>query len=372
MVTTASQGGPRLVALLVAFAVVLSLGTGVAAAQSYQGAAGTIVVGPDETYDSIEGVAGTVIVRGTVTGDIAAAAGTVHVTETGHIGGDIEAAAGTVRIDGTVTGDVSVGGGTVEIGETAQIGGDLDVGAGYAAVHGTVDGSVTAGAEELVLGPTASVGGDFRYDAASFTRDPGASVSGSVVQDDSIGADTGPNADQFTLPSWVGVVYGLFANFLLGALLLAVFPSFSSRVADRIAESPATAGGVGILTLIAVPLVLVILLITIVGIPLSLVGAVAFGVTLWVATVYGQFAVGVWALSLADRDNRWLALAVGLIGFAILGGVPVVGWVFELLALLLGLGALALTLRESYQRRGNSAEGRQTTLDESGGDTTAV
>jgi cytoskeletal protein CcmA (bactofilin family) len=372
MITTASQNMARAAALLVAVALVLSLGTGVATAQSYQGAAGTIVVGPDETYDSIEGVAGTVIVRGTVTGDIAAAAGTVHVTEGGQVGGDIEAAAGAVRIDGTVTGDVSVAGGTVEIGETAQIGGDLDAGAGYVAVHGTIDGSVTAGAEELVLGPTATVGGDFRYDAASFTRDPGASVSGSVVQDDSIGDNAGPNADQFTLPSWVGAVYGLFVNFLLGALLLAVFPSFSARVADRIAESPVRSGGVGLLTLIAVPLVLVGLLLTIVGIPLSLVGAVAFGITVWVAVVYGQFAVGTWALSVAERDNRWLGLAVGLIGFALLGAVPVVGWVFELLALFFGLGALALTLRESYQRRGDSVDGRQTTLDEAGGDTTTI
>jgi cytoskeletal protein CcmA (bactofilin family) len=372
MVTKASPSGPGLAALLVAAAVVLSLGTGVAAAQSYQGAAGTIMIGPDETYDSIEGVAGTIIVRGTVTGDVDAAAGTVHVTEDGQVGGDIEAAAGTVRIDGTVTGNVSVVGGTVEIGETAQIGGDLDVGASYAAVHGTVNGSVSAGAEALVLGPTASVGGDFRYDAASFTRDPEASVTGNVVQDDSIGDEAGANADRFALPSWVGVVYGLLVNFLLGGLLLAVFPSFSSRVAARIAERPAASGGVGLLTLIAVPLVLVVLLLTIVGIPLSLVGAVVFGVTIWVAAVYGQFAVGAWALSRADRDNRWLALAVGLIGFAILGAIPVVGWVFELLALLLGLGALALTLRESYQRRGNSADGRQTTPDESGGDTTPV
>lgn len=372
MVSTPARRGRRLVAFLLAAAVILSLGTGVVAAQSYQGAAGTIVVGPDETYDSIEGVAGTIIVRGTVTGDIAGAAGTVHVTEGGQVGGDIAAAAGAVRVDGTVDGAVSVAGGTVEIGETAQIGGDLDVGASYVAIHGTVDGTVRAGAEEFVLGPTASVGGDVRYDAATFTRDPEAAVGGSVIRDESIGDSAGPDFAAFTPPSWAGVVYGLLANFLLGALLLAVFPSFSARVADRIADSPATAGGVGLLTLIAVPIVLVVLLLTIVGIPLSLVGAAAFGVTVWTATVYGQFAIGAWALSLADRPNRWLALTVGLVGFAILGAIPVVGWVFELLALLLGLGALALTLRESYQRRGNVADGRQTTLDEVDSDTTAA
>lgn len=368
-----SSGGLRAVTLALASLVLLSAVTGAAAAQSYQGASGTIIVGPDETYDSVEGVAGTIIVRGTVTGDIATAAGTVHVTETGEVGGNIEAAAGTVRIDGTVGGDVNVAGGTVEIGETAQIGGNLDAGAGYLALHGTVDGTVRAGAEEFVLGPTASVGGDVRYDAATFTRDPGAAVGGSVVQDESIGDSAGPDSGEFALPSWLGVVYGLFVNLLLGAILLVAFPSFSARVAERVAERPAKSGGVGLLTLVVVPIVLVVLLFTIVGIPLSLVGTIVFGVSAWVAVVYGQFAVGSWALSLADRENRWLALVVGLVGFALLGAIPVLGGLLELVAFLLGLGALALTLRESYRSRGEGSRGgRQTTLDESGGDTAAA
>ncbi|WP_424003141.1 bactofilin family protein [Haloarcula salina] len=362
-----SSGGRRAAALALASLVLLSAVTGVAAAQSYQGASDTIVVGVDESYDSIEGVAGTIIVRGTVTGDVAAAAGTIHVTESGEVGGNIEAAAGTVRIDGTVGGDVSAAGGTVEIGETAQIGGNLDAGAGFLAIHGTIGGSVSAGAEEIVVGPTASVGGDVRYDAATFTRDPEATVGGSVVQDESIGDSGGPDFGAFTLPSWLGVVYGLFVNLLLGAVLLAAFPSFSARVAERVGENPATSGGVGLLTLVGVPLVLVVLLFTIVGIPLSLVGAVAFGIAAWVAVVYGQFAVGSWALTLADRENRWLALVVGLVGFAILGAIPILGGLLELVAFLLGLGALALTLRESYRgRREESTGGRQATLDESG------
>jgi cytoskeletal protein CcmA (bactofilin family) len=372
MYSRLSTGGRRVAALALVSLLVLSTATGVAAAQSYQGAGDTIVVGVDETYDSIEGVAGTVVVRGTVTGDVAVAAGTVHVTETGEVGGNIEAAAGTVRIDGTVGGDVSAAGGTVEVGETAQIGGNLDAGAGFLAVHGTIDGTVRAGAEEIVLGPTASVGGDFRYDAATFTRDPEAAVGGSVVQDGSIGDSAGPDFGGFALPSWLGVVYGLFVNLLLGAVLLAAFPSFSARVADRVAESPAKSGGVGLLTLVVVPVALVVLLLTLIGIPLSLVGAVAFGIAAWVAVVYGQFAVGAWALSLADRDNCWLALVVGLAGFALLGAIPILGGLLELVAFLLGLGALALTLRESYRGRKKASGGRQTTLDESGSDTAAA
>lgn len=366
MCSRLSSGGRQVVTLAIVSLVLLSTVTGTVAAQSYQGASGTIIVGPGETVDSIAGVAGTIIVRGTVTGDVETAAGAVHVTETGRVGGDLEAAAGTVRIDGTVGGNVSVAGGTVEIGETAQIGGNLEAGAGFLAIQGTIDGTVRAGAEEFALGPTASVGGDVRYDAATFTRDSGATVSGSVIQDESIGDSAGPDSGGFTLPSWLGVVYSLLVNFLLGAILLAAFPSFSARVAGHVAERPAKSGGVGLLALVVVPIVLVVLLFTIIGIPLSLVGAVVFGVAAWVAVVYGQFAVGSWALSLTDRENRWLALVVGLVGFALLGVIPVLGGLLELVAFLLGLGALALTLRESYRNRGTKPSGgRQTTLDES-------
>ncbi|MBX0293546.1 bactofilin family protein [Haloarcula nitratireducens] len=358
----------RALAAALAAMLFLSVGTGVAAAQSFEGAADSIIVGPDESYDSVQGFAGTVIVRGTVTGDVSVASGTVHVTETGEVGGDVSAAAGTVRIDGTVGGDVSAAAGTVEISETARIGGNLESGASYISVDGAVEGDVAAGAETVVLGPNAVVGGEFRYDAETFRQDPAASVAGGVVRDDGIGSDAGPDFAEFAVPAWLGALYGLFVNLLLGVVLLAVFPAFSTRVADRVAGSPAKSGGVGLLTLIAVPLVLAVLVVTIVGIPLSLVGAFVFGVTAWVALVYGQYAVGAWALSLAGEDNRWLALLVGLVGFAVLGAIPIFGGLFQLVAFLLGLGALALALRETYRGRGeDTSGGRQTTLDESSG-----
>lgn len=361
----------RRLAVALAAVVVLAGTAGVAAAQSFQGAAETVVVGPDETYDSIEGIAGTVVVRGTVTGDVSAAAGTVHVAEGGTVQGDVEAAAGTVTIDGAVGGDVDTAGSTVTVGETGSIAGDLTAGATYLAIDGTVDGDLTAGAERIVLGPEASVGGTVRYDAETFSRAPGAAVGGSVVQDESLGQPADPD---LRIPGWLGALYGLLANLLLGVLLLAVFPAFSSRVADGVVERPLRSSGVGLATLLVVPVVLVVLLVTIVGIPLSLVGAVAFAVTVWVAVVYGQYALGAWALSFAGRENRWLALVLGVVGVTVLGAVPVLGALLDIAVLLLGLGALVLALRGAYDsRRGEGTRGgRQATLEEATGDTTAA
>jgi hypothetical protein len=125
-------------------------------------------------------------------------------------------------------------------------------------------------------------------------------------------------------------------------------------------------GGVGLLALVGVPVGLVLLVITLVGIPLAVVGAVAFAGAVWAGLVYGQYAVGVRALAAVDREGRWSALVVGLVGFALLGAVPILGGLLELGALLLGLGALVLGLREAYRRRsGDRPADRQSTLDES-------
>ena len=341
----------RLVVFAVVSLLILSSSIGVVAGQSTDTPSGVIVVEADETVDRIDAVAGSVVVRGTVTGDVSGVAGHVHVTESGQVDGSIETAAGAVRIDGTVAGDVATGSGHVEITDTARVGGNLDLGTGYLLVDGQVDGDVRANAERIVLGPNADVGGEFRYDAASFSQDPASTVAGGVVEDPELGGDTG---DEFAVPSWLGILYGLLANLLLGVLLLAVFPLFTADVAARVGDRPLVSGGVGLLTLVGVPILLLLVALTVVGIPLSLFAVVGFGAAIWIAVVLGQYALGAWALELAGVDNRWLALLVGLVAVALIGTVPILGAIVDLVVLLVGLGALAVSLRAQYQSRQGS------------------
>jgi len=359
-----TAGRRGLVAILVAV-LLLSTVTGVAAAQSVQGASATVVVEEGRTVSNVDALAGSIVIRGTVTGDVSGAAGTIHVAEDGRVEGSVSGAAGDVRIDGSVGGDVIAGSGHVRVTETATIGGDVAVGAEYVRIDGRVDGDVRVGAERIVLGPNANIGGEFRYTAAEFTRDPAATVAGGVAEDTDLRDGGGP----FRLPNWVGWGYGLLANLLLGAILLVLFPAFSARLAGRVSDEPAKTGGVGLLALVGGPILLTLVAITIIGIPLAVLGAIAFGLAIWVGVVYGQYAVGAWVLRRAGRDDRWLALVAGLVGFAVLDLIPVLGGLFVFGALLLGLGALALELRDSFRtRRRSGPRDRQTTFDESFGD----
>ncbi|QLG49785.1 bactofilin family protein [Natrinema halophilum] len=336
------------VVILIALVIISTIPIPVAA-QSGAQAGGTVVVEEGETVDELESFAGTVIVRGTVTGDVSAVAGDVTIASTGTVEGDLESAAGSVTIAGVVNGDVEIGAGSVEVTRDGTVGGTFTAGAGNVVVDGVLEGNAEIGAETIRLGETASIAGDLRYDGDLEGNTD--SVAGSIEEDSSLGVDVAPTVQPFAW--WIAAVYTLVVNLLLGAVLLALFPRFSDSVASTVATGPFRSGLIGLGVFVGIPVLLIALAITIVGIPLSIVGAIAFAFLLWIATVYGWFAVAAGIFRAVGIGNRWLALVVGLVVGAAVSRVPIVGGLLTFLVLLLGLGAIA---RGLYGHRRNIRE----------------
>jgi len=326
----------RTVVVLVAVWLLLAALPGVAAAQERSG--GTVVVEEGETVSEVNAVGGTIVVRGTVTGDVTGLAGNVVVE--GTVQGDLSVAAGNVRIAGEVQGDVSAGAGSVVLEEGGTVGGNFEAGAGNVRIDGAIQGDATVGAETITLGENASIAGSLTYDGELVgNRD---AVAGDVTEDPTIGVGLG----EVLLPIAAGVfaIYAFLFNLLLGAALLLLFPGFSEGVVDRVRTTPLRSGLLGLGFLVGVPLLLIALAITIVGIPFTILGAFVFAFVVWIALVYGRYAVGRWLLSIADVENRWAGLVTGLLVGAVLSVVPFVGGLFNTLVFLLGLGALAAGL----------------------------
>lgn len=334
------RNGPRrrpVAVLAVAFVVALAVLPGLAAADARAG--GTVIVAEGETVDGgLQATGGTVIVHGTVDGGLQVAGGSVLID--GTVNGPVEVVAGNVRIDGRIRGDVSATGGNVLVDRNAVVEGDLDAAAGNVVVGGVVGGDARLSAGSVILMPSASVRGDVEYAVGDDGRfdDRGAAVSGTVTRVE----DVSPDVVQFRgPPASILAAFGFVVNLLLGGLLLLVAPEFSAGVASRVTTKPVRMGAIGLLTLIAVPIALFVLAITIIGLPFALAAAVLFGLTLWVASVYGRFAIGTWLVGFAGVDDRWIALVVGLVVIGVLSRVPWIGWLFAGVAVLLGLGAIA-------------------------------
>ncbi|MFB6310945.1 MAG: polymer-forming cytoskeletal protein [Salinirussus sp.] len=349
----------RRMLLLIGIAVIaLSIAPGLAAAETRAG--GTVVIGAEETTGDLEVFGGDVVVRGTVDGDLRAFAGNVRIE--GTVTGDVEAAAGNVDISGTVDGNVRATAGNVQVGVDGVIRGQLEAGAGSVIIAGTV-GSLRAGAETISIAPTAAIRGDVEYDG-TLDRASEARIDGTVTRnpDLSIG---GP------IPQVADVVFSAYffiVNLIVGAILLIVFPRFSAGLADRTRNRPGMTGIVGLGTLIATPIILVLVAVTIVGIPLSLVGFLGYLAAIWLGIVYGRYVLGVWLLSLAGYANRWAALLLGLVVMVVVTRLPIIGGLADLAVLVWGLGALVMGLTAAYRNRraGGSNFEAESPDDESG------
>jgi cytoskeletal protein CcmA (bactofilin family) len=357
------QIGRRGIVLLVATVILVGMVPGVAAAEERTG--GSVTVGENETVsEDLTAIGGSIAVRGTVDGDIQAFGGDVVIEEGAEVTGDVQATAGSVRLNGNITGDVTVTSGYVSVGQPGSIGGVLNASTGSVVIAGSVDGDTKLGAESITLAPTATFGGDVEYnvgDDGEFTNNS-ASVAGEVSENPDLDAGGGFGFD-LGIPDFSGPVLGAFgfvSNLAIGALLLLVVPKTSGRIGETVSESPLVTGAVGLGTFIGVPITLGLVAITVVGIPIMFAGLAGYGIAIWLAGIYGRYAIGELVLSYTDVESRWAALGVGVVLVAVLVRlpIPIAPPVFELLVVpLLGLGAIAtLVYRFISGQRGSEPE----------------
>lgn len=156
--------------------------------------------------------------------------------------------------------------------------------------------------------------------------------------------------------------YGFVVNLLLGAVLLALLPRFSTRVAAPVAREPLRTGAFGLATSLVAPVVLALFGLSLFGIPLALVGAALLVALWWVGAVYGRFAAGMCLLAAVPRalaalgidsqpvTNRWAGLLVGVVVVALLTRIQYLGSVVDAAVVLLGAGALVRVAYRAYGR----------------------
>lgn len=342
MVSPPAVGGSSTGTWLLVGVVVLWTCCGTAAAaQSATGVGGTVVVESGERVASVEGVHGTVVVRGTVTGDVEGVAGTVRIAENGRVHGDVSGVAEEVVVAGRVDGVVDTTARRLAVTAGGRAG-SVDALAQSVRLAGRVDGTTVVGADTLSVSSAARLGGALVYDARAVDVAPGAAVAGERRVDDTI---VSTPAELGLQTRRGGVDAGSVAvSVVVGALLLGPLSTFSDRVVRRTSERVGRSLLVGAALLVAGPVVLALVGVTLVGLPLTALGAVVYAIILVTGFVYGQFLVGDRVTTRLGDTSDWLSLGVGVAVVGLLAVVPVVGSLLRLVVLLVGAGGVAVEL----------------------------
>jgi cytoskeletal protein CcmA (bactofilin family) len=220
---------------------------------------------------------------------------------------------GPVVIDGTVTGSVVVFNGTVTV--TGHIDQNLVVFNGDVRLEGGASvGKDVATGRTPTIAPGATVGGHVRRVRTRFSF----GFVGRFV---------------------VWLAYSI-STLILGFLLIMLAPRGLDAVARAARERIGAAIGVGFFIFLGIPILAILLLVTLVGIPLGLAILLALFLLYTVGYTASAWLLG--RLVMRDSARRPLPFFIGWLILRGAGLVPILGGIVWFLASVFGLGALVV------------------------------
>jgi hypothetical protein len=255
-------------------------------------------------------------------GNLTIMGGAVTLENQSHVTGNVASLGGALQINGTVNGNVSIMGGSVSLGSTAVVHGNIT----------TMGGTLSQSAGSHIDGRV--VNGQVNPFSLVFPHGfPASNIFSNIFR---------PSGSFF---SYIGNALLLAA---LGMLVVMFLPKPTERVAQALLAQPVTTGGLGLLSAIVIPVILLLLTITIILIPATLLGilltaaALLFG---WIAMGFevGKRLAGAFKIQLHEALIAGLGTLVLSLVVNGIGKVPCIGWIAPFLVGILGLGAVIIT-----------------------------
>ncbi len=297
--------------------------------------------------------------------DVWAAGSRVDVA--GRVGDTLSASGAEVTISAQVAGDSRLAGAQVTVTPEAVLSGPVraaaarvtfvgrggsnaDLSGAEILFDGEIGGNVVIRAQQVRIGDKARIAGNLEiYSAQKPEIAPGAQISGRMV---SLGIEQAPWPGG-GLPGIVGAILAplilALSAFILGLLAIWLARGAVEQTIDTFVERPGGSLLGGIVTLLATTIGAVLLVAVVIGLPLGLALLLAVPVLMILGLTGAGLSIGEWIANRAGEPRgaggRIGLMALGIAVLLLAGLIPFLGGLLVLVAILMGLGALIMTLR---------------------------
>jgi cytoskeletal protein CcmA (bactofilin family) len=263
----------------------------------------------------------------------------------------------TLQSGNTLDDDLLILGGSVNLMVNSVVNGNIYLIGGSLQASGTVNGNINATGGSITLTATSVTIGNLTTAGVSVNRDPNAQITG-VVRSETMGPSVvlpsgvqipNMNVSFDPLFNLLSFILRIFLWALLAMVVAMFVPTQLARTAQTVISQPLISGGLGLLTVIVLPLLLVLLALTICLIPVTLVGALLLAI----AWAFGLISLGTELgkrLSSIFKQEWHPAISAGLGTLLLIlvlnsmeAVIPCIGWLPKALAGFVGLGAVLLT-----------------------------
>ncbi len=291
---------------------------------------------------------GKIIIRSDVFGDLVIGGGEIEIERGVTIHGDLYIGGGEVMIAGKILGKIDIGGGEVVfMGEGM---GAANIKAGEFEMAGIFRGPTQIAAYEISLTDKAQFHESIRYWQSAGDLDFGASLQGTATAtfDESLktNMDDRDWRRAFRIGGLAFILFRILSSALLILLLIWAFNPFFERAVKAAVPNVMAAFGFGIIYLLAIPVLLAISFISIIGIPAGVLLMHIYGFSLALSHILAAILFVYWIPQ--NTDTSWtkgqkMLSAIGIyVLLRIVSWIPFVGWFISLVVMAAALGIVLL------------------------------
>ncbi|HEY1952624.1 MAG TPA: hypothetical protein VGG76_07440, partial [Gemmatimonadaceae bacterium] len=283
----------------------------------------------------------------------------------GHIHGSVRAVGGEINAMMSVDRNATIAGGHVSVDSAAVVGGNAYLAGANVDMEGAVHGSLMATGGQLTInGP---VGRDVELSGGDIIIGPRAQIAGNLsyrADKDHVRIDPRAHVAGTTtaLPpiqkSGMGGLIWLLGLVVAGIVVVALVPRFTTEAAEILYQRPTRSALTGLGWIFLLPIAMVIAAVTVIGIPLAIVGMASWVLIL----VLGELPVGLWIgkkllrdRARPGRNGAIFSIFVGGLILGLLGVIPSIGTIVKIVAAIFGAGAIVLRSWEAPDAGGARA-----------------
>lgn len=285
---------------------------------------------------------GQINISGPISQDLTAVAGTLSIDT--NIGDDVRVATGNFSLNGIVRGDVMVATGqgsilseTQIVGETYITGGqlqllgsytgDVEVIGGEILFDGSTAGNVILKGEDITIGQNAIIAGDLSYPKGSkITISDKADIRGEILD------------AKYNKSNHRSAILGIIAMMqfvkmiglmIVAILLVLVFPKISRKITNATLTSPGKKLLIGLGWIVIVPIVGLMVMATLIGIPLAMLIFSLYFFVIMLGGVYAGVTLGSWLQDKFGKGKNlyWAWSLLGVLILFLLLLIPIIGWI---------------------------------------------
>lgn len=273
------------------------------------------------------------------------------------------AAGNVINIKKVTTKDAFIAGSNINIeeskirdlyaaGEKITIDSDIDgkayIGGGEVTINSTIKGDINVSAERIILGEKANIEGTLKYpEEAKISKAKETKIAKEKTYKENAKSQKEKALDMFT-----DFIVSVLSMILIGVILLAVNKKVFKKIEkfDQKGSFIATTTLIGFASLILVPVAVILLITSTIGVSLSIICMLLYGIMFYLSVIPTAYYFGNWILK--DKiDNKYLLLTISILIIYVLRLVPFIGGIVTLISLCFGLGVYINLIKENISTK---------------------